>query len=109
MQYCQICPPIRNMHPYSAQRLISLLDVMNKRYRNLVDRDEEYESENNLILLLLDTILNCIQPNMLQHNLALMYALLQRQRVIKSMCSVETTDSASVVIIKPKIAKILMQ
>ena len=40
---------IRNMHPYSAQRLISLLDVMNKRYRNLVDRDEEYESENNLI------------------------------------------------------------
>ena len=84
------------MHPYSAQRLMSLLDVMNKRYRKLVDRDEEYESEKNLILLLLDMILTCIQPNMLQHNLALMYALLQRQQVIKSMCSMETTDSASV-------------
>ena len=86
---------IRNMHPYGAQRLMSLLDVMNKRYRNLLDRHEVYESENNLVLLLLDLILTCIQPNVLQHNLALMYALLQRQQVIKSLCSVDTANSVS--------------
>ena len=76
---------IRNIHGYSAQRLMSLLDVMNKRYKSLINRRQECEKEKNLILLLLDVAYTCIQPNMLSHNLELMYSLLHRKQIIEGL------------------------
>ncbi|KAG1041165.1 hypothetical protein G6F43_012150 [Rhizopus delemar] len=74
---------ILDMHAYTAQRLISLFELLTKRYLKLVDKEQPSEDTvvyEDVLMFMLE-IINSILSHRLKHNLQLVYALLLKREI----------------------------
>ena len=89
-----MAPHIRGIHSYAAQRLMSLLDVIGRRRKRVVERDGDADNETRLCGLLLELLGVALRPQMLAHNLELMYALLHRREIVDNL-AIDTDEEVS--------------
>ena len=87
-------PHIRNIHSHAAQRLVSLLDIICRRRKRLMERDGNGETETRLCGLILELLSVALRPQMLAHNLDLMYSILQKREVVDNL-SIDADEELS--------------
>ncbi|KAL7330192.1 hypothetical protein PS15p_205168 [Mucor circinelloides] len=70
-----------DMHAYVAQRIISLFEVLARRYTKLVEKQSVDVTVYEDLLVLLLEIINSTLTHRLKHNSQLVYALLQKRDI----------------------------
>ncbi|KAG2211292.1 hypothetical protein INT47_006412 [Mucor saturninus] len=71
-----------DMHAYVAQRIVSLFELLARRYTKLVEKDSSADAivYEELLALLLE-MMNATLTHRLKHNSQLVYALLQKREI----------------------------
>ncbi|KAF1802275.1 Dyggve-Melchior-Clausen syndrome protein-domain-containing protein [Mucor lusitanicus] len=70
-----------DMHAYVAQRIVSLFEVLARRYTKLVEKQSMDVTVYEDLLVLLLEIINSTLTHRLKHNSQLVYALLQKREI----------------------------
>ncbi|CEP19899.1 hypothetical protein [Parasitella parasitica] len=70
-----------DMHAYVAQRIVSLFEVLARRYSKLIEKQAADITVYEDLLVLLLEIMNSTLTHRLKHNSQLVYALLQKREV----------------------------
>ncbi|KAI8967406.1 Dyggve-Melchior-Clausen syndrome protein-domain-containing protein [Mycotypha africana] len=76
---------LSDMHSYIAQRIISIFEVLAKRYIKLMDNQQQQQSDDFIVyedlLILLMEMMNSTLTYRLKQNSQLVYALLQKREI----------------------------